>query len=85
MPFSHNCSGILGVFWIALLAAPVSAQQVEGEVPDPRPNVFFDCDGRDCNSEYYRTEITWVIWVRDRVVADDHVIMTSVTNCLLYT
>ena len=77
MPFSHKCSGILGVFWIALLAAPVSAQQVEGEVPDPRPNVFFDCDGRDCNSEYYRTEITWVNWVRDREVADVHIIMTS--------
>ena len=77
MPFSHKCSGILGVFWIALLAAPVSAQQAEGEVPDPRPNVFFDCDGRDCNSEYYRTEITWVNWVRDREVADVHIIMTS--------
>ena len=80
MPLSHKCSGILGFLWDALIAAPISAQQVEGEAPDPRPNVFFDCDGRDCNSEYYRTEITWVNWVRDRGVADVHVIMTSVTT-----
>ena len=80
MPLSHKCSGILGFLWLALIAAPISAQQVEGEAPDPRPNVFFDCDGRDCNSEYYRTEINWVNWVRDREVADVHVIMTSVTT-----
>ena len=70
MPVSHKCSVIFGVFWIAVLAVPLSAQQAEGEATDSRPNVFFDCDGRDCNSEYYRTEITWVNWVRDREVAD---------------
>ena len=80
MPISHKCAAILGVFWIAVLATPISAQQAEGEAPNPRPNVFFDCDGRDCNSEYYRTEITWVNWVRDREVADVHVIMTSLTT-----
>jgi len=80
MPTSHKCSVIFGVFWIAVLAVPISAQQVEGEAADPRPNIFFDCDGRDCNSEYYRTEITWVNWVRDREVADVHVIMTSLTT-----
>lgn len=42
-----------------------------------RPRVFFDCDGRDCNSQYYRTEINWVDWVNDREVADVHLIMTS--------
>lgn len=77
MPFSHKCGGILGLLAIALLAASGSAQQAEEDLPDPRPNVFFDCDGRDCNSEYYRTEINWVNWVRDREVADLHIIMTS--------
>ena len=57
MPVSHRCSVIFGVFWIAVLAVPLSAQQAEGEATDSRPNVFFDCDGRDCNSEYYRTEV----------------------------
>ncbi len=45
-----------------------------------RPRVFFDCDGRDCNSEYYRTEIGWVDWVNDRQVSDVHLIMTSITT-----
>ena len=42
-----------------------------------RPNVFLDCREARCNYEYYRTEITWVNWVRDRQVADVHIIMTA--------
>ena len=42
-----------------------------------RPNVFLDCDGRSCNRQFFRTEITWVNWVNDRAVADVHVIITS--------
>ena len=38
-----------------------------------RPRVFFDCDGRDCNSQYYRTEIGWVDWVNDPAVADEQI------------
>lgn len=55
----------------------VSASAVEGQLESGRPNVFFDCEGRDCNSQYYRTEINWVNWVNDQEVADLHVIMTS--------
>ena len=42
--------------------------------------VFFDCSGRNCNSSYYRTEIDWVNWVRDRTLAQVHLIMTSQRN-----
>jgi len=38
-------------------------------------SVFLDCD--DCNSEYVRTEIAFVNWVRDRTAADVHVLVTS--------
>jgi hypothetical protein len=55
------------------VSLPVGAQQ-----ETTRPNVFFDCDGRNCNSQYYRTEITWVNWVNDRQVSDVHVIMASI-------
>jgi hypothetical protein len=41
------------------------------------PRVFLDCRGRDCNSTYFRTEITWVTWVRDQRDAHVHVIWTS--------
>src|SRR5687767_128300 len=38
-------------------------------------SVFLDCD--DCSSEYVRTEIAFVNWVRDRTAADVHVLVTS--------
>src|SRR5688572_22251488 len=37
--------------------------------------VFLDCD--DCDTEFVRTEIAYVNWVRDRLVADVHVLVTS--------
>jgi hypothetical protein len=38
-------------------------------------SVFLDCD--DCDSQFVRTEIAFVNWVRDRTVADVHVLVTS--------
>jgi hypothetical protein len=60
---------------LAAAAAPVSVFAQEAAV---QPNVFFDCGGRNCNSQYYRTEIDWVNWVNDQAVSDVHVIMSSV-------
>ena len=45
-----------------------------------RPNVFFDCNGPNCDSQYYRTEINWVSWINDHEVADVHVIMGSLST-----
>ena len=61
--------------WLLTLGAPSLA-----ESQNVRPNVFFDCNGRNCNSQYYRTEIDSVNWVNDKEVADVHVIMTSETT-----
>jgi len=36
-----------------------------------------DCQTFRCDRQYFRTEIDWVNWVRDRQDADLHVIMTS--------
>ncbi|TVP78358.1 MAG: hypothetical protein EA352_02125, partial [Gemmatimonadales bacterium] len=63
-------------FWAS--AAPLEAQlsstpSANGE----RTRVFLDCQSRDCDSNHFRTEITFVDWVRDRTDADLHVIMTS--------
>lgn len=57
-----------------LVAVPASGQSAAGT---GLPRVFFDCQGPNCNSEYYRTEIEWVSWVRDRQDSDVHVIVTS--------
>ena len=64
----------------ALVFAPIVGAVAQESNGYSRPNVFFDCDGRNCNDQYYRTEIDWVNWVRDREVADVHVIMTSLTT-----
>jgi hypothetical protein len=53
---------------------------MSAQSPQGRPEVFFDCSGRDCDSSYYRTEINWVNWVNDQAVSDVHVIMTSTTT-----
>ena len=71
----HHGSRIVFAFSLLAGALPAAAQQ-NGSLP----NVFFDCEGRNCNSQYYRTEINWVNWVNDRQVADVHVIMSSLTT-----
>ena len=38
--------------------------------------VYLDCRS-GCDTELIRTEINWVNWVRDRTVADVHVLVTS--------
>jgi hypothetical protein len=40
-------------------------------------NVFLDCQAQGCDSEHFRNEIEFVNWVRDRTVADVHVLITS--------
>ena len=58
-----------------VMAAPLVAQN------DVEPvKVFLDCQTRGCDRQYrqeFRTEITFVDWVRERTVADVHVILTS--------
>lgn len=67
LPYALALAGLL-------VAGPVSAQGAGGT---GLPRIFFDCEGPNCNSEYYRTEIDWVNWVRDRQDSDVHVIVTS--------
>ena len=44
--------------------------------PSPQLKVFLDC--QDCFSDFMRTEITFVDFVRDRIEADIHVLFTSI-------
>lgn len=67
---------LLALLTCAPLATPASAQAPPSD-GGGRPKVFFDCDGPRCGDDYYRTEIGWVDWVRDRADADVHIIMTS--------
>ncbi|MEQ8330131.1 MAG: DUF481 domain-containing protein [Longimicrobiales bacterium] len=60
---------------VLLLAAPLAGQDVE----DPETvGIFFDCQTMGCRDlDYFRREIPFVNWVRDREVADVHVLVTS--------
>ncbi|MEX1182086.1 MAG: hypothetical protein WEF86_02550 [Gemmatimonadota bacterium] len=40
-------------------------------------DVFLDCQARGCDSQHFRNEIRFVNWVRDRTVADVHLLITS--------
>ncbi len=57
-------------------AAPVSAQERAGGREDAL-RVFLDCNTFRCDFDYFRTEIDFVNWVRDRTLAQVHLIVTS--------
>jgi hypothetical protein len=40
--------------------------------------VFVDCQSDGCDDNFFRTELTWVNFVRDRTVADVFVLVTSI-------
>ncbi|MEP7002504.1 MAG: hypothetical protein ABI969_18580, partial [bacterium] len=40
-------------------------------------NVFLDCSGFFCDESFVRTEIVSVNWVRERTVADVHILATT--------
>jgi hypothetical protein len=39
--------------------------------------VFMDCNASGCDDDFFKTEITWVNFVRDRADAQVHVLVTS--------
>ncbi len=39
--------------------------------------VFLDCNTFPCDSEYFRTEVEFVNWVRDRTLAQVHLFLTG--------
>ncbi len=66
---------VAGLAWHPALAA--------GQEPAPAGGggalrVFLDCNTFPCDFTYFRTEIDWVNWVRDRADAQVHVIVTGI-------
>lgn len=57
---------------------PVSAQAPTGATRAGALGVFLDCNTFSCDSTYFRTEITFVNWARDRTLGDVHLIISSV-------
>lgn len=61
----------------ALLLVLIAPVRASGQAPKQTLDVFLDCQARNCDSGHIRNELGWVNWVRDRTVADVHVLVTS--------
>jgi len=69
-----------GLVVLLCLAAMTHAPRARAQssAPTTAPlRVFLDCQGMRCDFDYVRREITWVSWVRNRDVADIHVLGTD--------
>lgn len=68
----------IGMLLTLVPLAPAAAQQ-QDSTTNGRLGVFLDCEGRECREvqTFFRTEIDWVDWVRDREDSDVHVIVTN--------
>lgn len=67
--------------WLAIAYAcsvsSLAAQDSTRSAQDSAVRVFLDCPDSFCDFDYYRTEITFVNWVRDRQYAQIHVLITT--------
>ncbi len=60
--------------------APAGAVEAEQESPSQQEEplrTFLDCDERVCDFDYFRREVDFVSYVRDRMDAELHVLVTS--------
>jgi hypothetical protein len=60
-----------------VLPSTAQAQTPGGAIRADALTVFLDCNADNCDFDYFRTEITFVNWVRDRTLAQVHLIVTS--------
>ena len=66
----------LAALMIALVG-PSTAHAQEPAVADDLLRVFLECSGMGCDQREFRTQMTWVNWMRDRQDAQVHVIVTN--------
>ena len=60
-----------------LLPFGLTAQQGGGEARNGSVRVYLECAARGCDSNHFRTEVTFVNWVRDVRDSQIHLIITS--------
>ena len=66
----------LGAATVAVAADVAGAQQPAAATVARELRVFLDCPQGGCDGDYVQTEIPWAAFVRDRLVADVHVLVT---------
>ncbi|MCC7003495.1 MAG: hypothetical protein IT357_15165, partial [Gemmatimonadaceae bacterium] len=71
---------------LLMVGAPAAAQE-PGAAPPPDTaqnaaqnaalRAFLDCDERGCDRDFLVTELKWINFMRDRLDADFHILVTS--------
>lgn len=75
--------GHVGLFLLGtvfLFPSSADAQQEGDGTRAGALSVFLECAARGCEEDHYRTEITYVNWVRDVKDSQVHIIMTSTST-----
>src|SRR5688500_5922988 len=67
-----RCALVIGLLLIAARAGAPAPTPPVGPL-----RVFIECNNTPCDSEFFRTEITFVDHVRERQSADVHLLMTG--------
>ena len=62
---------------LIVIASPSGAQEPPVPASSPTLSVYLDCQNVFCDFDYLRTELAAVNWVRDRAVADVHLLVTT--------
>jgi len=67
------------VCWASFMGSTSSAQEIPGQPSqgDEPLRVFLDCDDYICDFDHFRREVDFVSYVRDRMDAGLHVLVTS--------
>lgn len=77
-PVADSIACAVAVVVLLLVAArPAKAAQEGVGATSDVLRVFLDCDSRFCDFDRLRREIVFVNWMRDRVDADVHVLVTT--------
>jgi hypothetical protein len=71
----HTMKFLLLATALLISHAGVLAAQDNGAPPADAPRVYLDCSWY-CDTDYLRTEMKWVNWVRDQADAQVHVLVT---------
>ncbi len=56
---------------------PPPAQPAADTTQNAALRAYLDCNDRGCDHDFFKTEMTWVNWMRERQDADFHLLVTS--------